>query len=101
MQDSDGVAGEDLHDHTYGITSDPLTQFAVVLSALIVSEEERYGTFECCALSSLVFSICFSTTRITGVFRTLSWQKRRSDLLPSIATRVLLNKTLLMLRGKF
>lgn len=24
-----------LHDHTYGITSDPLTQFAVVFSALI------------------------------------------------------------------
>lgn len=24
-----------LHDHTYGITSDPLTQFAVILSALI------------------------------------------------------------------
>lgn len=24
-----------LHDHTYGITSDPLTQFACVLSALI------------------------------------------------------------------
>jgi hypothetical protein len=24
-----------LHDHTYGITSDPLTQFAVVLSALV------------------------------------------------------------------
>jgi hypothetical protein len=24
-----------LHDHTYGITSDPLTQFAVVLSGLI------------------------------------------------------------------
>lgn len=23
------------HDHTYGITSDPLTQFAVVFSALI------------------------------------------------------------------
>jgi class 3 adenylate cyclase len=27
--------GESLHDHTYGITSDPLTQFACVLSALI------------------------------------------------------------------
>ena len=30
--------GEDassLHDHTYGITSDPLTQFSCVLSALI------------------------------------------------------------------
>jgi len=26
---------KDLHDHTYGITSDPLTQFAVVLAALI------------------------------------------------------------------
>ena len=26
---------EMLHDHTYGITSDPLTQFGVVLSALI------------------------------------------------------------------
>ena len=25
----------DLHDHTYGITSDPLTQFAVVLSAML------------------------------------------------------------------
>ncbi|CAB9506494.1 Receptor-type guanylate cyclase gcy [Seminavis robusta] len=29
-----GVA-EDLHDHTFGITSDPLTQFACVISALI------------------------------------------------------------------
>jgi hypothetical protein len=28
-------AAENLHDHTYGITSDPVTQFAVVLSALI------------------------------------------------------------------
>ena len=24
-----------LHDHTYGLTSDPLTQFSVVLAALI------------------------------------------------------------------
>ena len=24
-----------LHDHTYGITSDPLTQFSVVLSAIL------------------------------------------------------------------
>jgi hypothetical protein len=28
-------ADKSLHDHTYGITSDPMTQFAVVLSALI------------------------------------------------------------------
>ena len=36
--DIDGTGGDidhTLHDHTYGITSDPLTQFAVVLSALI------------------------------------------------------------------
>jgi hypothetical protein len=32
--DNDGDM-QNLHDHTYGITSDPLTQFAVVLSALI------------------------------------------------------------------
>ena len=29
------VKDKSLHDHTYGITSDPLTRFAVVLSALI------------------------------------------------------------------
>ena len=31
----------DLHDHTYGITSDPLTQLAVVLSALIHDVDHR------------------------------------------------------------
>ena len=35
MTSEEKVAAEELHDHTYGITSDPLTQFAVVLSALI------------------------------------------------------------------
>jgi 3'5'-cyclic nucleotide phosphodiesterase len=30
-----GRLASSLHDHTYGITSDPLTQFAVILSALI------------------------------------------------------------------
>lgn len=29
------------HDHTYGITSDPLTQFSVVLSALIHDVDHR------------------------------------------------------------
>ena len=32
---------ERCHDHTYGITSDPLTQFAVVLSALIHDVDHR------------------------------------------------------------
>jgi 3'5'-cyclic nucleotide phosphodiesterase len=30
-----GADASSLHDHTYGITSDPLTQFSCVLSALI------------------------------------------------------------------
>eukprot|EP00526_Cylindrotheca_closterium_P003919 CAMPEP_0113631220 /NCGR_PEP_ID=MMETSP0017_2-20120614/16224_1 /TAXON_ID=2856 /ORGANISM="Cylindrotheca closterium" /LENGTH=1165 /DNA_ID=CAMNT_0000541721 /DNA_START=11 /DNA_END=3511 /DNA_ORIENTATION=- /assembly_acc=CAM_ASM_000147 len=33
--DIEGDDARDLHDHTYGITSDPLTQFAVVFSALL------------------------------------------------------------------
>jgi hypothetical protein len=33
--DIDGDDARELHDHTYGITSDPLTQFAVVFSALL------------------------------------------------------------------
>ncbi|KAG7338222.1 adenylate/guanylate cyclase [Nitzschia inconspicua] len=32
---SHGMAASTLHDHTYGITSDPLTQFACIFSALI------------------------------------------------------------------
>ena len=31
-----------LHDHTYGITSDPLTQFACLVSALIHDGKLRY-----------------------------------------------------------
>jgi hypothetical protein len=33
--EEDDANDKTLHDHTYGITSDPLTQFAVVFSALI------------------------------------------------------------------
>jgi hypothetical protein len=33
--DIEGSDGAVLHDHTYGITSDPLTQFACILAALI------------------------------------------------------------------
>jgi hypothetical protein len=35
IDETDHNLASSLHDHTYGITSDPLTQFAVVLSALI------------------------------------------------------------------
>ena len=33
--DVEEMENKSLHDHTYGITSDPLTRFAVVFSALI------------------------------------------------------------------
>mgnify|MGYP005844178381 CR=1 FL=1 len=32
----DHEVAEQLHDHTFGLTSDPLTQFACILSALVV-----------------------------------------------------------------
>jgi hypothetical protein len=35
IETADDNAAKSLHDHTYGIASDPLTQFSVVLSALI------------------------------------------------------------------
>lgn len=31
-----------LHDHTYGITSDPLTQFSCVLAALIHDVDRKF-----------------------------------------------------------
>jgi hypothetical protein len=34
-EDTDEKMDKNLHDHTYGITSDPLTQLAVVFAALI------------------------------------------------------------------
>ncbi len=41
IQDEEHMAS-DLHDHTYGITSDPLTQFACVFAALI-HDVDHYG----------------------------------------------------------
>jgi hypothetical protein len=47
----DSTSDADLHDHTYGITSDPLTQFACVFSALI-----HDGTFQ---THQIVSAYCF------------------------------------------
>ena len=50
LQEDDAVVDKRLHDHTYGITSDPLTQFAVAFSALIHDVGECSGCnprFEC------------------------------------------------------
>lgn len=46
FEDQDhGKKASTMHDHTFGITSDPLTQFACVLSALI-----HDGTSSFCAV---------------------------------------------------
>ena len=47
VKPTDGVTGnskdeKNMHDHTFGITSDPLTQFSCVLSALI-HDADHYG----------------------------------------------------------
>jgi len=44
-----------LHDHTYGITSDPLTQFACVFSGLIHDVDHTGASFIVVSLFSPVF----------------------------------------------
>lgn len=39
---------KNLHDHTFGITSDPLTQLAVVISALIHDGKDKPLQFLLC-----------------------------------------------------
>jgi len=53
----DGKIASTLHDHTYGITSDPLTQFACVFSALI-HDVDHSGKFE-------TFIVAFNITNIS------------------------------------
>lgn len=45
-----------LHDHTYGITSDPLTQFACAFAALVhdVDHEGKDGTCGCMFVFKLI-----------------------------------------------
>lgn len=35
LEEGAGDTDQNLHDHTYGITTDPLTRFACVFSALV------------------------------------------------------------------
>jgi len=51
---TDNDVHQSLHDHTYGITSDPLTQFACVFSALIhVSSQNMVDEIQA-ALKALI-----------------------------------------------
>ena len=51
--DGEGDFNKELHDHTYGIASDPLTQFSVVLSALM-HDADHVGTYGCNLLAQLL-----------------------------------------------
>ena len=78
-----GMSTLNLEDHTYGITSDPLTQFACVFSALI-----HDGTcFFLCSFSSRLSFVGTFLTRIfywkqwiTQVCPTQSWSRRKPPL---------------------
>jgi 3'5'-cyclic nucleotide phosphodiesterase len=41
QKSEEGVIGKELHDHTYGITSDPLTHFSAVFASLIHDADHR------------------------------------------------------------
>jgi hypothetical protein len=62
-----------LHDHTYGITSDPLTQFAVVLSAL-VHDVDHGGVPNFLLVKENEALASFITTRVWQSRTRLTWR---------------------------
>jgi hypothetical protein len=62
--------GSSLHDHTYGITSDPLTQFSCVLSALIhdgTSDVTNSHTSRCHGTKTTVLALATSFSFRVGL----------------------------------
>eukprot|EP00980_Cylindrotheca_fusiformis_P003630 scaffold814_cov100-Cylindrotheca_fusiformis.AAC.12 len=68
----EGRLASNLHDHTYGITSDPLTQFAVVLSALI-HDADHSGVSN--------FQLIQEKAKIAAVFKNKSVAEQNSIVL--------------------
>jgi Adenylate and Guanylate cyclase catalytic domain len=80
--------GENLHDYTYGITSDPLTQFTVLLSALVsLQHSDHIFVTSLLAIKPLICSFA-SLDRfmmwIIQVSQMLNWSRRVLPLLPSM-----------------
>jgi hypothetical protein len=67
--DTKDMLASSLHDHTYGITSDPLTQFSVVLSALIHDVDH-------CGVSN--FQLIKEEAKIATVFKNKSVAEQNS-----------------------
>lgn len=65
----------DLHNYTFGITSDPLTQFAIVFAALIhdVDHWGKYPTRVVLLVQSLLEEAQYYFCFCTQVYRTCSW----------------------------
>ena len=70
--DADDKVALSLHDHTYGITSDPLTQFSVVLAALI-HDVDHAGVSN--------FQLIKEGAKIAGVFKEKSVAEQNSIVL--------------------
>lgn len=90
-----------LHDHTYGITSDPLTQFACVFSALIHDVSAAMTSKRDVHFSRNTHhtSTVLSFRLITLVFQMLSWSKKIKTLPFSTKGKVLPSKIRLTLPG--
>jgi 3'5'-cyclic nucleotide phosphodiesterase len=70
-EDQDMIASS-LHDHTYGITSDPLTQFSVVLAALV---------HDCDHSGVSNFQLIKEDAKIASVFKNKSVAEQNSIVL--------------------
>eukprot|EP00529_Nitzschia_sp_RCC80_P008238 CAMPEP_0113455580 /NCGR_PEP_ID=MMETSP0014_2-20120614/8448_1 /TAXON_ID=2857 /ORGANISM="Nitzschia sp." /LENGTH=1213 /DNA_ID=CAMNT_0000347013 /DNA_START=398 /DNA_END=4036 /DNA_ORIENTATION=+ /assembly_acc=CAM_ASM_000159 len=71
-EDEDDQIQSDLHDHTYGITSDPLTQFSVVMAALV---------HDCDHSGVSNFQLIKENAKIASVFKNKSVAEQNSVVL--------------------
>lgn len=92
------MIGKSLHDHTYGITSDPLTQFSCVFSALIHDGTLELKIIAVCHSCDLLIDIVV-TQSTTPAFRTLSSLRRTPPYPSSTTSRVRLSRTASTSRG--
>lgn len=80
-----------LHDHTYGITSDPLTQFACAFAALI-HDVDHEGEYLLCVIQGWC-AICADLCNLCQQeFQTHSLSKKGPKSLPFMVNEVLLSR---------
>ena len=91
-----GEVGENdfsLHDHTYGITSDPLTQFACVFSALIHDLDHSGVPNAQLAKENSELSNMYNNKSIAEQNSVdLAWQVLMSDNYKELRTKIYVNE---------